>query len=328
MNYWEFKHSLKDKKINPVYLFTGEEKFLMEEALIELRKAKFKDANYIAFFGDEITWETLIPYIESPPLFGNQLIVVRHAQDLKDQGIPKKLDLLFKKLINTCIVFMANSEEEKPKKISFSKYIPSESIVEFTKLRSDALRKWIKEKIQEKGKIADEESVYLLSSIYSENIGILMNEIEKICIFIGDRKEITIEDLKKVLSPQEVAFYTFLDALMRRDFLLAYSGVDTLWNEGVYPPVILEIIIKQIRQLLRINALFKDGHSVEEIREKLNLHPFVVKKSLDALTKYTAAELLDIYFLLRQVDMEFKTSSKDPKILLEKVLLKIGQKTN
>ncbi len=328
MNYWEFKHSLKEKRFSPVYLFIGEEKFLMEEALMELRKAGFKEANYLAFFGDEINWETLIPYIESPPLLGKQLVVVRHAQDLKDQNVPKKLDLLFRKLVNTCIVFMANSEEEKPKRISFMKFLPSEGVVEFSKLRADALRKWIKEKFQEKGKTIDEESIYLLSSTYSENIGLLMQEIEKVCAFVGEKKDVTIEDLKKVLSPQEVAFYTFLDALMRRDFFTAFSGIDTLWNEGIYPPVILEIIIKQIRQLLRINALSKDGFSSEEIREKLGLHPFFVKKSMEALTRYSAAELLDIYFLLRQIDIEFKTTGKDPRILLEKVLLKIGEKAS
>ncbi|MCX7720975.1 MAG: DNA polymerase III subunit delta [Dictyoglomus thermophilum] len=328
MNYWEFKHSLKEKKFSTVYLFTGEEKFLMEEALIELRKARFKDANYVAFFADEITWDNIIPYLESPPLLGTQLVVVRHAQELKDQNMPKKLDLLFKKLTNTCVVFMANAEEEKPKKISYAKYIPPEGIVEFTKFRADALRKWIKEKFQERNKSIDEESVYFLSTNYSDKMGVLMQEIDKICAFVGEKESVTIEDLKKVLSTQEVAFYTFLDALLRRDFLLAFSGIDTLWNEGVYPQVILEIVIKQMRQLLRINALLKEGYSSEEIANKLDLHPFVVKKSIDALTKYTAAELMEIYFLLRQVDIEYKTTAKDQRILIEKVLLKLGRKVS
>lgn len=328
MNYWEFKHSLKEKKFSPVYLFTGEEKFLMEEALMELRKARFKDANYVAFFGDEITWDNIIPYLESPPLLGTQLVVVRHAQELKDQNMPKKLDLLFKKLTNTCIVFMANAEEEKPKKISYAKYIPPEGIVEFAKFRADALRKWIKEKFQERNKSIDEESVYFLSTNYSDKIGVLIQEIDKICAFVGEKESVTIEDLKKVLSTQEVAFYTFLDALLRRDFLLAFSGIDTLWNEGVYPQVILEIVIKQMRQLLRINALLNEGYSSEEIADRLDLHPFVVKKSIDALTKYTAAELMEIYFLLRQVDMEYKTTAKDQRILIEKVLLKLGRKVS
>jgi DNA polymerase-3 subunit delta len=326
MNYWEFRHSLKEKKFSPVYLFIGEEKALMEEALSELKKVRFKEFNYVAFFGDEINWNDLLPYLESPPLLGNQFIVVRHAQDLKDQNIPKKLEILFRRMTNTCLVFMANAEEEKPKKISFSKMIPPEGVIEFTKFRADALRKWIKEKFQEKGKNIDDESIYFLSSYYSENIGLLIQEIEKVCIFAIDKKDITIEVLKKVLSPVEIAFYTFLDAILRRDFYLALSGIDTLFNEGTYPQVILEILIRQMRQLLRANALFKDGYSSEEIREKLGLHPFVVKKILDALTKYSAAEIFEIYFLLRQTDLEFKTTAKDPKVLLEKVLLKIGAK--
>ncbi|HOP94582.1 MAG TPA: DNA polymerase III subunit delta [Dictyoglomaceae bacterium] len=325
MNYWEFKHSLKEKKFSPVYLFIGEEKSLMEEALTDLRKVRFSDINYVSFFAEDITWNDLLPYLESPPLFGNQFIVVRHAQNLKE-NFPKKLEILLKGLTNTCLVFIANAEEEKPKRIPFQKFIPPEGIVEFGKFRADTLRRWIKDKFKEKGKEIEEEGVYLLSLSFSGNLGILLQEMEKVCLFVGEKSLVTVEDLKKVLSPQEVAFYTFLDALIKKDFYLAFSGIDTLWNEGLYPSVILEIIVKQIRQLLRVQALLKDGFSSEEIRKKLGLHPFIIKKSQEALVKYNAAELLNIYFLLRQVDQEFKSTAKDPRLLLEKVVLKISAK--
>jgi len=325
MNYWEFKHSLKERKFSPVYLFIGEEKALMEEALAELREVRFSDINYVSFFAEDITWNDLLPYLESPPLFGNQFIVVRHVQNLKE-NLPKKLEILLKGLTNTCLVFIANAEEEKPKKITFQRFIPPDGVVEFGKFRADTLRRWIKEKFKEKGKDIEEEGLYFLSLSFSENLGILLQEMEKVCLFVGEKSLVTIEDLKKALSPQEVAFYTFLDALIKRDFYLAFSGIDTLWNEGLYPSVILEIIVKQIRQLLRIQALLKDGFSSEEIRKKLGLHPFIIKKSQEALVKYTAAELLNIYSLLRQVDQEFKSTGKDPRILLEKIILKISAK--
>jgi DNA polymerase-3 subunit delta len=89
--------------------------------------------------------------------------------------------------------------------------------------------------------------------------------------------------------------------------------------------VILEIIIKQFRQMLRVYALSKDGLSEEEIKEKLDLHPFVIKKTIQSLVNFTAAELLEFYLLLRQLDQEIKSTNKNPRILLEKFLIRLNK---
>ncbi|MGB9856668.1 MAG: DNA polymerase III subunit delta [Dictyoglomaceae bacterium] len=324
MNYWEFKRLMKERKIPLTYLFLGEEKFLMEEALEDLRK-RFKDASYHVFFGEDITWKEIIPFIEAPPLFETQMLVIRHCQNLKEPAEKEKISSLLKNPMNTCVVFMANAEEEKQKKNYLQKIVPQEGIVEFSKLRSDGVRKWLNEKLKELNISLEPDALYFLMISWGDNLALLYRELEKAISFVGEKKEITLEDLKKVSSPKEVAFFTFLDALYKRDMLLGLSGLDALWNEGIPPMVILEIIIKQFRQMLRIYALSKDGLSEEEIREKLDLHPFVIKKTIQSLANFTAAELLEFYLLLRQLDQEIKSTSKNPRILLEKFLIRLNK---
>lgn len=324
MNYWEFKKLLKQKNLPSIYLFIGEEKFLMEDALESLRE-KFKDASYHVFFGEDITWKEIIPFLEAPPLFGSQLIVIRHCQNLKEPKDKNRIISLLKNLVNTCIVFMANGEEESKKKNYLEKIIPENGIVEFSKLRFDGVRRWLNEKLKELNITLDSDAQYFLTISWGDNLAFLYRELEKVISFIGERKEITLEDLKKVSSPKEVAFFTFLDALYKRDVYLALSGLDTLWNEGIHPMVILDIIIKQFRQILRVYALSKEGFSEEEIREKLDLHPFVVKKTLQSLINFTATELFELYFLLRQLDQDIKSTSKNPRILLEKFLIRLNK---
>ncbi|MCX7845152.1 MAG: DNA polymerase III subunit delta [Dictyoglomaceae bacterium] len=324
MNYWEFKKLIKQKEIPLVYLFIGEEKFLMEDALDAL-KNRFKDASYHVFFGEDITWKEIIPYLEAPPLFGNQLLVIRHCQSLKEPKNKDRIISLFKNPMNTCIVFMANGEEESKRKNYLEKIIPHSSIVEFSKLRSDGVRRWLSEKLKELNVSLDPDAQYFLALSWGDNLAILYRELEKVISFIGEKREITLEDLKKISSPREVAFFTFLDALYKKDVYLALNGLDTLWNEGIHPMIILDIIVKQFRQLLRIYALSKEGFSEEEIKEKLDLHPFVIKKTFQSLVNFTAAELLELYFLLRQLDQEIKSTSKNPRVLLEKFLIRLNK---
>ncbi|PMQ02099.1 MAG: DNA polymerase III subunit delta [Dictyoglomus sp. NZ13-RE01] len=323
MNYWEFRRLIKEKNIPSVYLFVGEEKFLMEDALQALRN-RLKGASYHAFFGEDITWKEIMPFLETSSLFGVQMVVIRHAQNLKEPSDKDRISLLFKKLTNTFIVFMANAEEEKTKKNYLLKLVPPQGIVEFSKLKSDGIRRWLNEKIKEFGKEIDQDSLYFLTVSWGENLALLYRELEKVVYYVGDKKEITLEDVKATASPREVAFFTFLDAIQKRDVYTALWGLDTLWNEGMFPMVILEIIIKQFRQLLRVHTLKNEGYSEEEIAKKLDLHPFVVRKTIWALSNYTAAELLEFYMLLRQLDMEFKSTAKDERILLERFLIRLG----
>jgi DNA polymerase-3 subunit delta len=324
MNYWEFKRLLKEKNIPMVYLFIGEEKFLMEEALNDLRK-RLKDADYHVFFGEDITWRDILPYIEGGVLFEKQMLVIRHCQNLKEPSDKDRISYLLKKPINTYIVFMANADEEKHKKNYLQKLISQEGVVEFNKLKSDGVRRWINEKIKEFNVTIEPDALYFLYISFGENLALLYKELEKVMAFIGDKKYITLDDLKMVSSPREVAFYTFLDALYKRDIFLALGGFDTLWNEGMYPIVILDIIIKQFRQLIRVYALLRKGLSEDEIKDRLDLHPFVVKKTIQALNNFTAAELLEFYFNLRQLDQEIKSTTKNPRILIEKFLIKLNK---
>lgn len=324
MNYWEFKKLLRQKEIPLVYLFTGEEKFLMEDALETLRD-KFKDASYQVFFGEDITWKEILPFLEAPPLFKSQLLIIRHCQNLREPKDKDKIISLLKNLINTCIVFMANGEEEGKKRSYLEKVVPKNGIVEFSKLKSDGVRRWLNEKLKELNISLDSEAQYFLTMFWGDNLALLYRELEKVISFVGEKKEIGIEDLKKVSSPKEIAFFTFLDALYKRDFFLALSGLDTLWNEAMPPMVILEIIIKQFRQILRVYALLREGFSEEEIREKLDLHPFVIRKIIQNLTNFTATELFRLYFLLRQLDQDIKSTNKNPRILLEGFLINLTQ---
>jgi DNA polymerase-3 subunit delta len=53
------------------------------------------------------------------------------------------------------------------------------------------------------------------------------------------------------------------------------------------------------------------------IAKKLDLHPFVVKKSLGVVQKKTKQELERVYTALLQLDIDMKTGKADSKVLLD-----------
>jgi DNA polymerase-3 subunit delta len=55
----------------------------------------------------------------------------------------------------------------------------------------------------------------------------------------------------------------------------------------------------------------------DALAKKLGLHPFVVKKSLPFIKRYTLTELKNIYQQLLEIDTKTKTGLGSPDLLLD-----------
>ncbi|MFZ5559904.1 MAG: DNA polymerase III subunit delta, partial [Patescibacteria group bacterium] len=77
---------------------------------------------------------------------------------------------------------------------------------------------------------------------------------------------------------------------------------------------LLSMFIYQIRNLLRIKST---------PIAKLDLHPFVIRKTLYQVKNFTFEELKKIYYQLMTIDLEAKTGKTDIMIALELFLAKI-----
>jgi len=57
--------------------------------------------------------------------------------------------------------------------------------------------------------------------------------------------------------------------------------------------------------------------------QELNLHPFVIKKSLWQARKFSLEELKRIYRKIFQIDLNIKTGRLDPQIALDLLITEI-----
>jgi len=74
--------------------------------------------------------------------------------------------------------------------------------------------------------------------------------------------------------------------------------------------------------------LLTNGFNFKEIEKKLRLPYFVVGKIIKQSEKYTFKEICKSYELLNIADLEFKDSRKEPKIILEELVMNIIKYSN
>jgi len=88
------------------------------------------------------------------------------------------------------------------------------------------------------------------------------------------------------------------------------------------------MIYRQIKLKLQKKLLLANGFNIKEIEKKLKLPYFIVKKIIKQSKKYTFKEICKSYELLNIADLEFKDSQKEPKIILEELVVNIVKYSN
>lgn len=153
-----------------------------------------------------------------------------------------------------------------------------------------------------------------------KNIDILVSEINKMILFKGEDKEITIKDIEDISSRGfNDNVFDLTDAIMKKDFKKIYACYNDLIIVGNDPIKILSLISSQFILIYQCKLLEKNGKNKEQMKEILGIHPYRIKLFLE--TDFLIYELEDIIKKLHQLDYELKSGKSDKTSALETFFL-------
>jgi DNA polymerase-3 subunit delta len=90
-----------------------------------------------------------------------------------------------------------------------------------------------------------------------------------------------------------------------------------LMQEGMAPPQILFMISRQVRLMIQVKAMMKDGKTQSEIQPKLGLNnEFVWQKTLEQTSMYSFDRLKELYHKLLETDIAIKTGKYNDELAL------------
>ena len=318
----EFFHSMKTGNILSCYLFEGEEEYLKESALQQLRQKvllpPFGDMNETVLNDPDA--ETLITVSETLPMMADKrLVVIRDSSLLSASregaktGKKKDTDgdsvsaYIAKLPPTTCLVFFTRGKANGVRKL-YKEINKLGGLVSFEQLSNDGLVKWIARELKAQGKQIAQHTAEQLIFTAGRDLGTLKNELGKAAAHAGERDVVEREDIAAVVTPTvEYKVFDLADNVAEGNAPKAISLMNNLIREGEQRFMLLALLQRQYRQLLFASILTHKGVQSAAIAQQLSIPPFVAKKMQGMTKRFSIKQLKDCYDYC--VDMEFLVKS-------------------
>ncbi len=342
MTYTKIINCIKKNEIKNIYLFYGEEVYLINNVLEKLKaklvEPSFEQLNFVIIEGEEASYEKIIDACETLPFMAEKKLVYVKDLDIfrgKSKQFSEIEEKQFAEYISqipksTSLVFYGNTSIDGRKKI-IKEIKKHGDLIEFTKLREDEFNKWIISAFKNFGKTIKPKELALLKNALdylgrspSQNLLDVENEIKKLISFMGERAELENEDINKVLgSSFQNDIFNLLDSIEKRNSVESIKRLNYILEEGEPILKILTTLGNQMKNILSSKLLVEEGYSSKMIASKLKIHPFVASKCARQSKNFTIGELINLLNKFLDADLKIKSGMMDEKLVMEMLVLEI-----
>lgn len=328
MNYSELNHHLEKKELAPLYLFYGEEGFLIEESVKKIVDiavpSECREFNYQTLDGREINISDVLFSAKTFPfLAARRLLVVRNANELK--GGEKNLEAYCQDPFpQTTIVFIINQKELHRGKVFFQMIATKGWAVNFPKLRETEVAIWIGKKFAERQYSINYRAKEILLEKAGLNLQGLAQEIEKIVLFAGERNVIEPSDVEAVVGQSRVEnLFALADAIGQKQLDKALGILNRLLLSGETHLAIFGMIQRQFRMVWQVMELKDHGLNTTAIAKKMSQPAWLVQKMMKQGQGFDQEQIKRFFLTFLQADLEFKNSVHSPRHILEFLILRL-----
>jgi len=313
--------------MNNLFLFTGEETFLLHEqvkAWQDAFKEKHGDLNLIQIDGSEAEIGEMISQIEAAPfLCEKRLIFIDNLpeapktratdKDVKqDEDTAKpdnRLADYLEKIPETSIVIFVQPNPDKRKSL-YKKIVQLGTLKNFEQLSGPALNKWIQNKVKKYDSSIDTGTAEHLISLTGQNLWKIDQELKKLSSYCEGRP-IDLESIDSLVVPTiEANIFNLTDALGAKDHRKAIINLHQSMAAGENLRQVFYMIARQFRLFLQVGGYLTNypNSNPANVAASLKIHPFVAKNTISQLQHFKTSELKRAYERLLEIDIGLKTS--------------------
>ena len=331
MDFDKIMSDLKQKKFAPIYFLMGEESYFIDEitnyiaanALSENEKV----FNQVVIYGKDTDAIAVIDAARRFPMMAShQVVIVKEAQNIRN--IDELIHYTEKPLKSTILVINYKYKTLDKRKKLYTSLSAHSVVFSSDKLYDDKIPGWITKFLSTKGLSITPEGAALLSEYLGNDLGKIVNELEKLIIALPkENLRITPDTIEKNIGlSKEYNNFELQKALGTKDVLKANRIIDYFGRNAKDNPLVLTIstLFSYFSKIFLLHFL-KD-RSKGAVASALKINPYFVTEYENAAKRYPPAKLTEIIAALRECDVKSKgvgNVSASDNDLLKELIFKI-----
>jgi DNA polymerase-3 subunit delta len=322
ISFEELVGSFEQKRFAPLYLFHGEEGFLIEEALDALLDNAIdptsRSLNLDVLYGSELDVQDVVARASSFPMIGERrVVIVREAEKLTSSEAKRAVLLRYLEQPSpaTCLVFTAAKVDFR---LAVYKSFQTKGVVaEFRPLFEDRVPAWVAQRLRRTRKEITPEAVDLLQSHVGNSLRDLNNEIEKLIIYVGDRNLVEVDDVRAVVGMSKTYnIFELQKAIGSGDLSRSLEIVDRMLDAGEVATVMIAGLVRYFRKLWVLPSLRKKAKTEYELASALDVRPYFLKEYASAAARLSPTQIESALAALLEADESLKSTGADPRLIM------------
>ncbi|MBD1553477.1 DNA polymerase III subunit delta [Pseudomonas typographi] len=251
----------------PVYIVSGDEPLLCQEALDAIRAAARQqgfDERQVFAADANFDWGSLLQASASLSLFAERRLLELRLPSGKpgDKGAAALIEYCNRPAEDTLLLVSLPKLDGNQQKSKWGAALVNGTSTQFVQIwpvDAAQLPQWIRQRLAQAGLAAQPDAVELIAARVEGNLLAAAQEIEKLKL-LADGNQVTLETVQAAVADSaRFDVFGLVDAVLQGDASHALRILEGLRGEGVEPPVILWALARELRSLANLSQQFSQG---------------------------------------------------------------------
>jgi len=300
-------------QLTPVYLVSGDEPLLVQEACDRIRAAAraqgfgerelfHADANF--------DWTQLLSAANSLSLFAEQKLLELRLPSGKpgEKGSKALVEYTQNPSPDNLLLVVTGKLDRSQQSAKWFKALDQLGVqVTIWPVPPAQMPRWIGQRLKAAGLNADSSAIELLASRVEGNLLAAAQEIEKLTLLAPDTKSIDAALMASVVAESaRYDIFGLVDRALHGDARMAVKSLQGLRQEGTEPITLLWALSRDIRALLQISQAVAQGQSFERAADQAKIWAKRRPLLQGALRRLSGAQLEQLLRKANGVDKAIK----------------------
>lgn len=336
---YDLKAHINSGNLTSCYFIFGDEHYLIKNyvsKIVSKSVGDFEEFNVNRFDG-AVKAQEVFDAVQSFPMMSDKRVVTLCDYPF-DKVSAAEQDKLLETISDipetTVLVLFYETVEINPKKTGekFSKLIKAVksaggSVFEINRKSESEIIKLLQSGANRRKCRMDLTAARYMVQTCSDDLGTLINELEKLCLFVGEEGIITTEIIDKICSRSvEASVYNVSKAVLRGDLHGALRLLDDLFYMNTDPVYVLTLLSSAYTDIYRVFAAQSKGLRTDAVAKEFGYGntAFRLQEAERNMRKLSEQQILRSLQVLAECDRLAKSSRIGSRAALEKCVVELA----